>query len=158
LAALFLSQSSEPFIILLLKVISGQAGPPLTHSSDRHYLLGPANISLLKEIGKMKSCPRCNQTYSDDATFCSSDGAAVVNTTCSKCGDSLKGGFLYRPHVRGVAGDMRGLTWIEGDSPGESISAVRERGAVQYRVTTYRCQKCGYLEIYAIEQQESFSY
>ncbi|MBV9209001.1 MAG: hypothetical protein JOZ52_00145 [Acidobacteria bacterium] len=70
----------------------------------------------------------------------------------------MQRGFLYHPNVRGVGGDMRRLMWIEGDSPGESIMDVRDRNAIQYRVTTYRCQRCGYLEIYAVEPQESFSY
>jgi len=106
----------------------------------------------------MKSCPLCNRTHADDSTFCSMDRAVLVDTTCRKCGDLMRRGFLYRPHVRGIGGDMRGLTWVEGDSPDESISDVRERDAIQYRVTTYRCQKCGYLEIYAVEPQDSFSY
>lgn len=106
----------------------------------------------------MKSCPICDQTYSDDSSFCGNDWAALVNTACCKCGGLLHRGFLYRPHASGMSGDMRGLTWIEGDSPGESMSSVRERGAIQYRVTTYRCRKCGYIELYAIEPQDSFSY
>ena len=106
----------------------------------------------------MKSCPICDQTYSDDSTFCSSDWVVLVNITCCKCSDLLQRGFLYHPRVRGDGGDMRSLTWIEGDTPSESISSVRDRGAVQYRITTYRCRKCGYIELYAIEPQESFSY
>lgn len=106
----------------------------------------------------MKSCPMCDTTYSDDSNFCGHDWAMLVNTACDKCGGHMKRGFLYRPHVNGMGGDMRGLTWIEGDTPGESIMDVRERGAIQYRITTYRCQKCGHLEIYALEPQECFCY
>jgi hypothetical protein len=35
---------------------------------------------------------------------------------------------------------------------------VRERGAIQYRVTTYRCPRCGYIELFAPEAKEDFSY
>ncbi|HEY0428375.1 MAG TPA: hypothetical protein VGC76_11390 [Pyrinomonadaceae bacterium] len=69
----------------------------------------------------MKGCPLCNQNYADDSTFCGSDGAVLVSLARGKCGGTLKRSFLYHPNVKGMGGDMRRLTWIEGDSPANRL-------------------------------------
>jgi hypothetical protein len=89
--------------------------------------------------------------------FASRDGATLVNTMGGKCDDVLRRGFLSRPRIRTDGDDTRRLTWIEGDTSGESISSVKDRGA-EFRVSSYRCRKCGFIELYAIEPQGSFSF
>ncbi|MCA1815955.1 MAG: PF20097 family protein [Acidobacteria bacterium] len=109
----------------------------------------------------MKSCPVCHAAYPDEAAFCGSDGTPLVarpevpaTAPCAKCGTQMRRGFLYRTNSQRLSGDMRYLTWLEGDSPDENIQDVHRRGATQFRLTSYRCPACGYVELYAVEPQQ----
>lgn len=39
--------------------------------------------------------------------------------------------------------------WVEGEPERSFWLGIRTRGKDKYEVTTYRCDKCGYLESYA---------
>ena len=39
--------------------------------------------------------------------------------------------------------------WVDGEPVKSIWTGLKLRGKQQYPVTTYRCQRCGYLESYA---------
>ncbi|HEX8197373.1 MAG TPA: PF20097 family protein [Pyrinomonadaceae bacterium] len=67
---------------------------------------------------------------------------------CMKCGGAMEIGTI----VDQTAGGKMQSRWLEGE-PKESFWAggLQTDGKEKYKVETYRCQNCGYLESYAIE-------
>lgn len=65
---------------------------------------------------------------------------------CPKCGCDMEPGYvLDRIHL-GTGG--KPLLWVRGDQRGFS-TLVKPGDESQIEVDTYRCIRCGYLELYA---------
>jgi hypothetical protein len=111
----------------------------------------------------MTDCAICRQALPIDAEFCPNCGAAVQRAvtgatqrlptstvpTCPKCGDPMERGFIpdeYR--------DRNEVTvWVLGQPERSSqTGAVILSGTRMWRVVTYRCIGCGYLESYARDE------
>ena len=75
--------------------------------------------------------------------------------TCPKCSSHMESGFI-RDRAAGAANLQ--AKWVEGP-PTPSFWTPRGRLKVKGRelvpVTTFRCEGCGYLESFAIEQPET---
>ena len=67
--------------------------------------------------------------------------------TCAKCSSSMEKGFvLDNAHGGRVQGG-----WVEGEPERSIWTGIKLKGRKQVPITTYRCQRCGYLESYARE-------
>jgi predicted nucleic-acid-binding Zn-ribbon protein len=67
---------------------------------------------------------------------------------CPKCNGTMSDGFVIDEGygTRGVS------SWVEGE-PRKSIwVGVKLGGARKLEITTWRCDRCGYLESYAQEE------
>jgi hypothetical protein len=68
---------------------------------------------------------------------------------CSRCGGRMEAGFLLDRGQYGVP--QKTAEWVEG-APERSIwTGIKTKGREHYRVLTYRCEACGYLDSYARE-------
>lgn len=72
------------------------------------------------------------------------------NLNCPKCQSEMEVGFIA-DHTQSakLPGD-----WVEGEPVKSFWSGTKISGKKQYRVVTYRCVRCGYLESYATEVAE----
>jgi ribosomal protein S27AE len=68
----------------------------------------------------------------------------MANPTCGKCGGKMTQGFI--PEARDSSWKI--TTWFAGP-PIRSWLGLRLRGLARHEVTGWRCDKCGYLELYA---------
>lgn len=66
-------------------------------------------------------------------------------TTCPKCQGRFDEGFLLDRRDHGNAE----LTWIEGRPERSFWSGLKLRGRGRHAVVTHRCERCGFLELYA---------
>jgi ribosomal protein L37E len=71
---------------------------------------------------------------------------ASRSISCPRCGGSMEQGYM----VDVSYGHTAVPKWVEGE-PVSSFwsSGLKLRGKEQRDVSTYRCQRCGYLESYA---------
>jgi ribosomal protein S27AE len=65
---------------------------------------------------------------------------------CSKCGGSMVEGFVLD---RGDYGSVNVPKWQPGEPRKSFWTGIKEDSDQQLEVSTYRCQRCGYLESYA---------
>jgi hypothetical protein len=66
---------------------------------------------------------------------------------CPKCGRRMHPGFF----LDSKHGDRRGTTdWIEGAPERSLWMGVKLKGRQRLPVTVYRCERCGFLESYAL--------
>ena len=67
---------------------------------------------------------------------------------CSKCGGNLKAGFYY---VRNAENAIlfNYVVWVEGEKSKITSFMGSNASAPQYPVTPYKCDSCGYIEVYA---------
>ena len=73
-------------------------------------------------------------------------------TTCPKCSAQMETGFMIERS--GGPGD-RQVRWVEGEPiPRAWFSGVNTEGQKPIPVTTYRCERCGYLESFAIPTRD----
>lgn len=68
-------------------------------------------------------------------------------SSCAKCGGSLSAGFTVDQGY-GVA---EVSTWQGGEPRSVWYGGVKMSKDDQIKVTTYRCDRCGYLESYALD-------
>lgn len=68
---------------------------------------------------------------------------------CSKCGNSMEAGFIVD---HGHLNSTQVETWVEGEPRKSFWAGIKISDRQQLPVTTYRCQTCGYLEAYAVEE------
>ena len=68
---------------------------------------------------------------------------------CPKCQGLMEEGFvLDRGHY-----DIKGVnTWVEGEPVKSFWSGIKVKDKQQFKVKTFRCAGCGYLESYAVEE------
>lgn len=65
--------------------------------------------------------------------------------TCSKCQSSMVEGFVLDAEHGGA---HKVSTWIEG-APDKAWYGLKTRGKPQFKIQSWRCNRCGYLENYA---------
>ena len=65
--------------------------------------------------------------------------------TCPRCSGILVRGFI----VDEGYGAKSVPKWVEGEPVKSIWSGLKLRGKTQLDVSTYRCQRCGFLESYA---------
>jgi hypothetical protein len=96
------------------------------------------------------------QATSPELPMCDSSAAGPSNeamtamtqpTTCSKCGGHMEPGFMLE---RGHGPSDQQVRWVEGEpTPRLFFSGVKLGGRHPMPVTTFRCDRCGYLESFA---------
>lgn len=64
---------------------------------------------------------------------------------CLRCDGDMQEGFVVDYDFNG----RRPAKWVEGAPTPGLIYEVRLAGKQQYRISTYRCQQCGWLESFA---------
>ena len=65
---------------------------------------------------------------------------------CPKCHGAMTAGFvLDRSHANALAQ----ATWQDGEPEKSWWYGLKTKGHQQLPITTYRCERCGYLEAYA---------
>jgi len=65
---------------------------------------------------------------------------------CSKCGGRMTDGFLLDT----THGGYQVGKWVEGAPQKSFWVGLKLRGSKQVEITTWRCERCGYLESYAL--------
>jgi hypothetical protein len=65
---------------------------------------------------------------------------------CSRCQGPLEAGYVLDRSQHNQATQQR---WIEGPPERSFWTGMKTRGREAYSVTTYRCERCGFLESYA---------
>lgn len=67
---------------------------------------------------------------------------------CSKCGAETEEGFILdRTYGAKMPSD-----WIEGEPVKSIWTGTKTTDKLRYRVRTFRCVRCGYLESYATDE------
>jgi len=64
---------------------------------------------------------------------------------CPKCGNRMEEGFIL-DHTHG--GRLQSA-WVEGKPQRSFWTGIKMRGTSQHPVSTFRCERCGFLESYA---------
>ena len=67
------------------------------------------------------------------------------NQFCPKCGEAMSVGFI----ADWSEGDVRISRWLEGEPVSGWVREVNPDKNDQWKVVTYRCNGCGFLESYA---------
>ena len=66
---------------------------------------------------------------------------------CPKCGRRMEPGFF----LEYKDGDRRGLTqWVSGPAEKSLWMGIKIKGRQVLPVTVFRCERCGFLESYAV--------
>jgi Domain of unknown function (DUF6487) len=65
--------------------------------------------------------------------------------TCPKCGGAMTEGFI----LDRVSGGDRQSRWIEGTADPSFWTGIKTSGLKQYKLTAYRCDGCGFVELSA---------
>jgi hypothetical protein len=70
---------------------------------------------------------------------------------CPKCKGTMTKGFIVdrTGPLSAIVQAFMQAQWAEGE-PKLGLFGVQVGGRRLYRITTYRCEKCGYLEDYAV--------
>lgn len=68
-------------------------------------------------------------------------------TSCPKCQGSMTAGFIIDANMRG---GTTVSTWQEGAPQRSFWTGIKQRTDEQHPTTSYRCDRCGYLETYAL--------
>ncbi len=76
----------------------------------------------------------------------------VIN--CPKCQGLLEEGFIID---RGDYNIGTVNTWVEGEPVVSFWSGIKTKNKQQFKIKTFRCANCGYLESYAVEDTESLT-
>ena len=71
-------------------------------------------------------------------------------TVCPKCNGKLVEGFIPDSNP----GMVFVNTWVEGPPEKSFIRGTKIEGKRRFYASTYRCEKCGYLESYARDEVE----
>lgn len=77
-----------------------------------------------------------------------------ANTNCLKCGGEMEEGFIVD---RGHYEMPRPSDWVEGAPVKSFWSGTKIKNKRKYQVKAFRCVNCGYLESYAVEENDSES-
>jgi uncharacterized OB-fold protein len=66
---------------------------------------------------------------------------------CSKCGSSLDPGYILDV----THGGYKAAEWVEGPPERSFWVGLKVSDRSRYKICTFRCTSCGYLESYATE-------
>lgn len=66
---------------------------------------------------------------------------------CPLCAGAMEVGFI----VDQAHGSTSQEQWIKGEPEPSFWTGIKIRGTTRYKVTTFRCAVCGYLQSFAIE-------
>ena len=70
----------------------------------------------------------------------------MSTTACPKCGIALQDGFILDK-----TRDSRGPSeWVEGKPERSFWVGIKLRGKARFPIASYRCPRCGFLELYAL--------
>lgn len=72
------------------------------------------------------------------------------NVGCSKCGGELQSGFLLD---RGDLEVRHPAVWVAGPPKKSLWMGTKIEGREKFEIAAKRCVKCGYLELYALEEE-----
>ena len=75
-------------------------------------------------------------------------GESIV---CPKCEGSMEAGFILDVWDVSLA---KVSEWVKGEPQHGFFGHVKPRAGEKYKVTAYRCADCGYIESYALPQQD----
>lgn len=67
---------------------------------------------------------------------------------CIRCRSSMEPGFIVDRGHHSQPNDQR---WVEGAAERSFWRGLKTEGREVFAVTTFRCEKCGYLESYATQ-------
>jgi hypothetical protein len=67
----------------------------------------------------------------------------MAEMTCPKCGSPMTTGFLLD-----MKDSAKVTEWVEG-APEKSFWGLKLKGRRRFPVTADRCERCGFLELYA---------
>ena len=70
---------------------------------------------------------------------------------CGKCGGAMEIGAI----ADNTYGANLQSRWVEGEPKESFWTGLKTSGKAQFKIETYRCAGCGYLESYATEEAES---
>ena len=65
---------------------------------------------------------------------------------CPKCGGAMSDGFIVD---KDSYGGRSVATWVEGQPKKSIWVGLRLGDAARFEITTWRCERCGFLESYA---------
>ena len=68
---------------------------------------------------------------------------------CAKCGSAMESGFIV-DHTAHAS--TRVETWVEGKPTTSFWTGLKIKDRQQFTVTSYRCEQCGYVESYALDE------
>ena len=69
------------------------------------------------------------------------------DNTCFKCNGQMIGGFI----ADYADGDIRYSRWYEGNPDSAMLSEIDPSSNVPWKIKGYRCQECGYVELFAVD-------
>ena len=69
---------------------------------------------------------------------------------CSRCGGRLEEGFM--PDLGHLNVPNPPAEWVEGQPEKSFWDGIKTKGREVYKVVTFRCEGCGYLESFARER------
>ena len=64
---------------------------------------------------------------------------------CPKCRSKMEEGFIEEV----TRNSVQAAKWIEGAPEKGFLLGLKTKGKRQHEIETYRCTRCGYLELYA---------
>ncbi|HXO40308.1 MAG TPA: PF20097 family protein [Thermoanaerobaculia bacterium] len=73
------------------------------------------------------------------------DSIGSQTLTCPRCNGDMEEGFVVD---LGAYNTVFPSQWVQGQ-PEKSLLGTKIAGKVRFRIATYRCRRCGYLESYA---------
>ncbi len=73
-----------------------------------------------------------------------------LSPACAKCRSNMIEGFIADYTYGGILPS----DWVEGAPVKSFWLGTKVSDKNQYKVKTYRCENCGYLESYAIEEKQ----
>ena len=68
--------------------------------------------------------------------------------TCAGCGGEMEEGFIIDRGHYGAPGEQK---WVEGEPERSIWTGIKTGGRRNFKVMSYRCERCGRLESYARE-------
>ena len=74
----------------------------------------------------------------------------ILSPNCAKCRSRMVEGFIA-DYTNGAI--LRPSDWVEGEPVKSFWTGTKISDKQQYKVKTFRCENCGYLESYAAKEK-----
>lgn len=72
---------------------------------------------------------------------------------CSKCEGAMDIGII----ADNTYGGQLQSRWLEGEAKESFWTGLKTDGTAEFKIVTYRCGNCGYLESYALDEAQKKS-